>query len=56
MVSHEEIGKGHIGIEAFRMLVNDPRFYGLPMNLETPGGPELYQKEIKLLRSLIKSS
>lgn len=33
---HEHIGEGEIGIEAFRMLVNDPRFAGLPKLLETP--------------------
>jgi deoxyribonuclease-4 len=33
---HEHIGKGHIGLEAFRRLVNDPRFAALPMLLETP--------------------
>ncbi|MCZ6621445.1 MAG: deoxyribonuclease IV, partial [Deltaproteobacteria bacterium] len=35
---HEHIGKGHIGIEAFRLLMNDQRFWGLPMCLETPKG------------------
>jgi deoxyribonuclease IV len=33
---HDHIGKGTIGIEAFRRLVNDPRFADLPMLLETP--------------------
>ncbi|MBA3231961.1 MAG: deoxyribonuclease IV [Acidobacteria bacterium] len=33
---HEHIGKGCLGIEPFRMLLNDPRFAGLPMLLETP--------------------
>lgn len=33
---HEHLGKGHVGIEAFRMLVNDPRFAKHPMILETP--------------------
>ncbi|MGB7950004.1 MAG: deoxyribonuclease IV, partial [Candidatus Binatia bacterium] len=27
---HEHIGKGHIGVEAFRLLLNDKRFWGLP--------------------------
>ncbi len=35
---HEHIGKGHLGIEAFRRLVNDRRFARLPMLLETPKG------------------
>lgn len=33
---HEHIGKGAIGLGAFRCLVNDPRLRGLPMILETP--------------------
>ena len=32
---HEHIGKGCIGLEPFRRLVNDPRFDHLPMILET---------------------
>lgn len=32
---HEHIGKGHLGLEPFRRLVNDPRFRTLPMLLET---------------------
>ncbi len=33
---HEHIGKGCLGLEPFRRLLNDPRFKGLPMLLETP--------------------
>ena len=33
---HEQIGKGCLGLEPFRRLVNDPRFRDLPMLLETP--------------------
>jgi deoxyribonuclease IV len=33
---HEHIGKGCLGLEPFRRIVNDPRFRGLPMLLETP--------------------
>jgi deoxyribonuclease IV len=32
---HEHIGKGCIGLEPFRRLLNDPRFVDLPMILET---------------------
>jgi deoxyribonuclease-4 len=32
---HEHIGQGHIGIEGFRRLLNDPRFAGMPMLIET---------------------
>jgi deoxyribonuclease IV len=38
---HEHIGKGHLGLEAFRRLVNDARFVGIPMCLETEPGPEM---------------
>jgi deoxyribonuclease-4 len=33
---HEHIGKGCLGLEPFRMLLNDPRFANHPMLLETP--------------------
>jgi len=33
---HEHIGEGCLGLEPFRRLVNDRRFRGLPMLLETP--------------------
>ncbi len=35
---HEHIGDGFIGLEAFRRLVNDPRFQHVPMLLETAKG------------------
>lgn len=52
---HEHIGKGQIGVEGFRLLLNDERFWGLPMCLETPKGPDLKEdrKNLALLRSLI---
>lgn len=37
---HEHIGEGHLGRSAFRRLVNDPRFLGRPMILETPKGTD----------------
>lgn len=33
---HEHIGKGTVGLEAFRRILNDRRFSGIPMVLETP--------------------
>ena len=52
---HEHIGKGYIGVETFRLLLNDKRFWGLPMCLETPKGPDLAEdrENLTLLRSLI---
>ncbi len=32
---HAHIGRGHLGLEPFRLLVNDPRFRNKPMVLET---------------------
>jgi len=32
---HEHIGQGHLGVDTFRRLVNDARFAGLPMLIET---------------------
>lgn len=54
---HEHIGKGYIGVEAFRLLLNDKRFWGLPMCLETPKGPDLQEdrENLTLLRNLIVS-
>jgi len=54
---HEHIGQGFIGVEAFRLLMNDQRFWGLPMCLETPKGPDLKEdrENLTLLRSLIEA-
>ena len=53
---HEHIGKGHIGIEAFRNIVNDKRLKNVPMILETPKEEELKEdiENLKVLRSLVK--
>jgi len=54
---HEHIGKGLMGLEPFRLLVNDNRFTGIPKILETPKGPDLKEdiKNLKILRNLIKN-
>lgn len=51
---HEHIGKGFIGLEAFRFLLNDPRFADRPMILETPKGPDMAEdvENLRVLRSL----
>jgi len=51
---HEHIGKGRLGLEPFRMLLNDERFRGLPMVLETPKGPKMEEdkENLRVLRSL----
>ncbi|KPK80525.1 MAG: endonuclease IV [Bacteroides sp. SM23_62_1] len=50
---HDQIGKGLLGEEVFRRIVNDSRFDEIPMILETPD-EELWGKEILLLYSLIE--
>lgn len=52
---HEHIGKGQLGLEAFRLLLNDPRFRDLPMVLETPKGKDLKEdvENLAALRGLI---
>ncbi len=37
---HEHIGKGKIGKAGFSHFINDPRFAGVPMILETPKGKD----------------
>jgi deoxyribonuclease-4 len=49
---HEHIGEGFIGREGFRLLVNDPRFRGLPMILETPKGEDGYSMDVRNLKLL----
>ena len=53
---HEHIGKGVLGIEPFRRLMNDDRFNQIPMILETPKGDndEMDISNLQTLRSLRK--
>jgi deoxyribonuclease-4 len=53
---HEHIGKGQIGLDGFRWLLNDRRLRRIPMSLETPKGKELKEdvENLAVLRSLIK--
>lgn len=50
---HESIGKGTIGEDFFRRLVNDPRFNNMPLILETPD-EALWPEEINWLYSQIE--
>jgi deoxyribonuclease-4 len=47
---HACLGDGFIGIGAFELIMQDPRFDDLPLILETPD-PEGWAEEIALLRS-----
>ncbi|MBF5041252.1 deoxyribonuclease IV [Aggregicoccus sp. 17bor-14] len=51
---HEEIGRGALGLTAFRCLVNDPRFRDTVGVLETPV-PERYSDALQLLHSLVQT-
>jgi deoxyribonuclease-4 len=55
---HEHIGKGHLGREAFRHILNDPRFAAIPMYLETRkgivNGRSLDAMNLAALRRLMK--
>lgn len=53
---HEHIGLGALGLNPFRLLLNDPRFRNVPMLLETPKGDddEWDVKNLKTLRDLIE--
>lgn len=49
---HECLGKGSLGVETFRTIVNHPALWDKPMILETPNELPGYQAEIALLREL----
>ena len=48
---HQSIGKGKLGVEPFRLIMNDSRFDEIPMVLETIDAT-IWEEEIKLLYSL----
>jgi deoxyribonuclease-4 len=52
---HEHIGKGFLGLEAFRLLMNDKRFWSLPMCLETPKSADCHEdrENLATLRGLL---
>ncbi len=52
---HAHIGRGAVGLEAFRLLLNDRRFREVPMVLETHKGDDLAEDRMNLgvLRSLV---
>lgn len=51
---HESIGKGKIGLECFRYIMNDARFDDIPMVLETVN-PEIWKEEIALLYDMTEN-
>jgi deoxyribonuclease-4 len=56
---HAHIGKGRLGLAAFGLLLNDPRFRRVPMILETPKGEDLVtadRRNLARLRRLLDGS
>jgi deoxyribonuclease IV len=49
---HDNLGKGLMGEDVFRMVMNDERFDNMPLILETPD-ESLWKEEIKKLYSLV---
>lgn len=47
---HSPLGEGHLGITPFRYIMQDARFDGIPLILETPD-EERWSEEIALLKS-----
>jgi deoxyribonuclease-4 len=52
---HEHIGKGELGLEPFRLLFNDERFFDVPKILETPKSTEEPFTEDKINMAIIRS-
>ncbi|MCS7048850.1 MAG: deoxyribonuclease IV [Verrucomicrobiae bacterium] len=53
---HAHIGSGELGRAGFRLVVNDARWAGVPMVLETPKGPDLRadRRNLSVIRRLWK--
>ncbi|MCK5632946.1 deoxyribonuclease IV [bacterium] len=51
---HENIGEGKLGLDPFRFLFNDKRFFDIPKILETPNATlELYAKNMEIIKTLL---
>jgi deoxyribonuclease IV len=48
---HASLGEGTLGLEVFEYIMNDDRFDGIPLILETPD-QDLWEKEIRTLRNM----
>lgn len=58
---HEQIGRGYIGLDAFKYIMNDDRFCDIPKIIETPKGEPKGKTDknwdeinLKLLRQMIR--
>jgi deoxyribonuclease-4 len=50
---HEHIGKGFLGLEAFRQVMNDPRLLEVPLILETPKSEDCHE-DVENLTTLMR--
>lgn len=50
---HDSLGAGTIGLDVFECIMNDKRFDGIPLILETPN-EEIWPEEIQLLKTMQK--
>lgn len=50
---HDNLGKGTLGFDVFEFIMNDERFNGIPLILETPD-MDMWAEEIKLLKNMQK--
>jgi deoxyribonuclease-4 len=50
---HSAIGKGFIGLDAFRFIVNDKRLEGILLIVETPGGDKEHKTDLDILKNMI---
>jgi len=51
---HESLGKGHIGLEGFKAMMQHPSLREIPKYLETPHGDTMWKEEIALLKGFAK--
>lgn len=49
---HDSLGKGMVGMDTFKYIMDDSRFDGIPLILETPDDA-IWTEEIKMLKELI---
>lgn len=49
---HQNIGEGHIGVDAFKEMLKHPAIANAPLILETPGEEPEHGKEVALLKKL----
>lgn len=50
---HDNLGDGNLGLEVFSLIMNDTRFDGIPLILETPDETR-WASEIQLLKAMIR--